>query len=138
MVKYICEICKKEFSQKKTHNTHIILKQCISDIKTQIINEEKNICEEGIDKFCTLPQCSKKCIDKVCELYDITQWDLIVEPSTGNCSFLNQIPSNDVIGIDILPEQKNIIKLNFFDYLPPLDKINIMVICNPPFDILIP
>ena len=104
MVKYVYEICKKEFSQKKIYNTHIILKQCISDTKTQTINGEKNICGEGIDKFYTIPQCSKKCIDKVCEMYDIKQWDLIIEPSAGNGSFLNQIPSDNVIGIDILPE----------------------------------
>ena len=57
----------------------------------------------GIDKFYTLPTCSKKCIDKTCDMFDITKWDLIVEPSAGNGSFLNQIPSDNKIGIDILP-----------------------------------
>lgn len=95
--------------------------------------EAKNIREEGLDKFYTTLECSKKCIDKSCELYDITKWDLIVEPSAGNGSFLNQIPSNNKIGIDILPEQPNIIKQNFFEYLPPLNKTNILVIGNPPF-----
>jgi len=98
----------------------------------------KNIRGEGLDKFYTNPTCSKKCIDKLCELYDITKWDLIVEPSAGNGSFLNQIPSNKKIGIDILPEQSSIIKQDFFDYYPPssatqVNKPTILVIGNPPF-----
>lgn len=98
----------------------------------------KNIRGEGLDKFYTNPTCSKKCIDKLCELYDITKWDLIVEPSAGNGSFLNQIPSNKKIGIDILPEQSSIIKQDFFDYYPPssatqANKPTILVIGNPPF-----
>lgn len=94
---------------------------------TQIIRKE------GLDKFYTLPECSKKCIDKVCELYDIAGWDLIIEPSAGNGSFLSQIPSNNKIGIDIFPEHQDIIKQDFFDYHPsPVNK-NILVIGNPPF-----
>jgi hypothetical protein len=91
--------------------------------------------KEGLDKFYTLPECSKKCIDKVCELYDIAGWNLIIEPSAGNGSFLNQIPSNNKIGIDILPGHQNIIKQDFFDYYPPAININknILVIGNPPF-----
>jgi len=94
---------------------------------TQIIRKE------GLDKFYTLPECSKKCIDKVCELYDIAGWDLIIEPSAGNGSFLSQIPSNNKIGIDIFPEHKDIIKQDFFDYYPSPQYKNILVIGNPPF-----
>jgi len=59
--------------------------------------EIKIVREKGLDKFYTIPTYSKKCIDKICELYDIKKWDLIVEPSAGNGSFLNQIPSNNKI-----------------------------------------
>ena len=98
-----------------------------------IKNDAQNTREEGLDKFYTLPEYSKKCIDKVCELYDIAGWDLIIEPSAGNGSFFNQIPSNKKVGIDILPEHQDIIKQDFFDYEPnPIHK-NILVIGNPPF-----
>jgi len=93
----------------------------------------KSIREEGLDKFYTIPTCSKKCIDKICELYDIEKWDIIVEPSAGNGSFLNQLPTDNKIGIDILPGHPNIIKQDFFGYYPPLNKNNILVIGNPPF-----
>jgi len=33
--------------------------------------EIKIVREKGLDKFYTIPTCSKKCIDKICELYDI-------------------------------------------------------------------
>ena len=100
-----------------------------------LTKQTKIIRKEGLDKFYTLPECSKKCIDKVCELYDIAGWDLIIEPSAGNGSFLNQIPSNNKIGIDILPDHEDIIKQDFFDYNPPAININknILVIGNPPF-----
>lgn len=100
-----------------------------------LTKQTKIIRKEGLDKFYTLPECSKKCIDKVCELYDIAGWDLIIEPSAGNGSFLNQIPSNNKIGIDILPDHQDIIKQDFFDYNPPAININknILVIGNPPF-----
>ena len=76
---------------------------------------------------------SKKCITKVFELYDKSKLDLIIEPSAGNGSFYNQIEFNDKVGIDISPENENIKKMDFFDYKPPEDKKNILVIGNPPF-----
>jgi len=158
MHKYSCEKCGKEFIQKGHYIKHTtknkscvfernIEKETSNKIKELINNlydnkcnieesqkkEAKNIREEGLDKFYTIPTCSKKCIEKICELYDIEKWDLIVEPSAGNGSFLNQLPSDNKIGIDILPEHSNIIKLDFFDYSPPSNKINILVIGNPPF-----
>ena len=99
-----------------------------------IDNAVKNVREEGLDKFYTIPTIAKQCIDKVGELYDIANYDLIVEPSAGSGSFLNQIPSNNKVGIDISPEQPNIIKQDFFDYSPPTTTTsNILVLGNPPF-----
>lgn len=86
---------------------------------------------EGLDKFYTNPEYSNKCIEKVFELYQ--QFDFIVEPSAGNGSFLNQINKVNKIGIDIYPESDEIIKMDFFDYLPTDEYKNILVIGNPPF-----
>lgn len=96
-------------------------------------NSTKNIRDQGLDKFYTISTYSKKCIDKVFEIYNKSNFDLIIEPSAGNGSFFNQIDCNNKIGIDILPENKNIIKMDFFDYIPPVVKNNILVIGNPPF-----
>lgn len=102
-------------------------------IKNNKIKNIKEIRNEGLDKFYTIPTYSKKCIDKVFEIYNKMDFDLIIEPSAGNGSFFNQIEFENKIGIDILPENKNIIKMDFFDYKPPINKKNILVIGNPPF-----
>ena len=89
---------------------------------------------EGLDKFYTLPIYSKRCIDKVFQMYETVAWDLIVEPSAGNGSFLNQLPAHTAsVGIDICPEHPNILTQDFFVYSPPPNKPNILVIGNPPF-----
>ena len=178
MVKYSCEKCGKEFTQKGHYTKHANKKnpcvfeskieELIENVVAKKINEivlngpiqqqqpppplphpplssvvytpniddtntAVSIRQEGLDKFYTLPTYSKKCIDKVLQLYNILEWDLIVEPSAGNGSFLNQIPSDNKIGIDIYPEHPNIIKQNFFDYYPENNKKNILTIGNPPF-----
>jgi hypothetical protein len=93
----------------------------------------KLVREEGLDKFYTIPTYSKKCIDTVAKMTELDTWDLIVEPSAGNGSFLTQIPSIHKIGIDISPDHPDIVKQDFFEYFPPLNKTKILVIGNPPF-----
>jgi len=86
----------------------------------------------GLDKFYTVPAISKKCIDTLGTMHAWHTWDLIVEPSAGNGSFLSQIPTSKKVGLDISPEHPDIIKKDFFEYTPPkLQKI--LVVGNPPF-----
>jgi hypothetical protein len=145
MSKYICDKCNKEFKQKGSYTTHITKKTpCVTNIKFIIEEEEpsvspvetknvKDVREEGLDKFYTISSYSKTCIDKTFELYSESQFDLIVEPSAGNGSFFNQLPSHNKVGIDISPENQNITKMDFFNFIPPANKTNILVIGNPPF-----
>jgi hypothetical protein len=122
-------------------NTEEVINKIIEDkiIEDKITENNKitktikNVRKEGLDKFYTIPCFSKKCIDKTFELYNKLNFDLIIEPSAGNGSFFNQLDCSNKIGIDILPENKNIIKMDFFDYNPPINKNNILVIGNPPF-----
>jgi len=89
--------------------------------------------EQGLDKFYTIPKISKKCIESVGLIYDWSKWELVIEPSAGNGSFLNVIPIDKKIGIDISPENKDIIKQDFFTYKPEKGIKDILVIGNPPF-----
>jgi len=91
-----------------------------------------NVRNEGLDKFYTIKSYSKKCINIVFEKYDISSFDLIVEPSAGDGSFFNQLNFTNKIGIDINPENNDILKMDFFDFKPSINK-NILVIGNPPF-----
>ncbi len=92
----------------------------------------KQIRVQNLDKFYTTKTYSKKCIDIVFQKYNISDFDLIIEPSAGDGSFYHQIDYDKKIGIDILPEDSDIIKMDFFQYEPPPEK-NILVIGNPPF-----
>lgn len=89
-----------------------------------------------LDKFYTNPQIAKKFIEIINTYYPLNQFDLIVEPSAGNGSFLSYLPSNTV-ALDIAPESSNIIQQDFFTYNPnyhPLyNRIKIACIGNPPF-----
>ena len=138
MSKYTCEKCSKEFKQKGIYTTHLNRKNPCTKIKQSVTfdTENKNVKyvrQEGLDKFYTIPSYSKKCIDKVFELYDKLSFDLIVEPSAGSGSFFNQLECDNKIGIDISPEDTNITKMDFFDYTPESHANNILVIGNPPF-----
>jgi hypothetical protein len=101
----------------------------ISEISTECIADIKKL-----DKFYTRPEISIICLKNVGKMYEWSAWDLIVEPSAGNGSFLKNIPSSKKIGIDILPEDESIAKKDFFEYTPPpsISK-NILVVGNPPF-----
>ena len=109
------------------------LVECKDESKKNI----KNVRDEGLDKFYTNVDYAKKCIDKLFELYDKSEFNLVIEPSAGNGSFFNQLDFADKIGIDILPGESlhdtNIIKMDFFEYKPHEDATNILVIGNPPF-----
>ena len=99
MGKYTCEKCGKEFKQKGHYTTHVNKKKpCLHDSKINEINDKailesevvqntknvKVVREEGLDKFYTIQSCSKKCIDKVFELYQQLDFDLIVEDQFNN------------------------------------------------------
>jgi hypothetical protein len=152
MSKYTGENCAKDFTQNYHYATPINKKICVNKLKnidnavekikhtneedkinSSVIKNNKDVRKEGLDKFYTIPSYSKKCIDKVFELYDKSSFELIIEPSAGNGSFFNQLECNNKIGIDISPENKTIIKMDFFNYTPDSHINNILVIGNPPF-----
>lgn len=89
--------------------------------------------EKKLDKFYTIPDYSKKCIDKVFTLCDKLSFDLIIEPSAGDGSFFNQLNCDNKIGLDISPDNKDILQMDFFDYTPQNLDRKILVIGNPPF-----
>ena len=83
-----------------------------------------------LDKFYTKENIVKECLEKIKDKFD--NYDIILEPSAGNGSFLKNLPINKRIGLDIEPDDKEIIKINFFDFKPDKNK-KYIVIGNPPF-----
>ena len=151
------ELKEKHNELKEKHNElkakHNELKEEYNEVTTEH-NEvtAETVREQKLDKFYTIPSIAELCINKVNEKYKLTNFDLIIEPSAGNGSFLLQLPSENCIGFDISPENDKIIKQDFFEFNPHTysyiehiknktiknifikKKLNkILVIGNPPF-----
>lgn len=89
--------------------------------------------EAGLDQFYTIPTIAKGCIQRVGDRYRWSTWELVIEPSAGNGSFLTQLPTEKRVGMDISPQHPDIIRQDFFEYTPPQMGEGILVIGNPPF-----
>ena len=113
---------KIETNAAYDHKARVMAEKSASDVRKQ-----------GLDKFYTLPNISNACIQKIGSKYDWAKWDIVVEPSAGNGSFLQQIPTSKRIGLDIAPEHKDVVKKDFFQYSPPPGLTNILIVGNPPF-----
>lgn len=83
-----------------------------------------------LDKYYTLPEISKYCIEKTFEILKGEEISEIIEPSAGTGSFSNQI--ENCIAYDIKPEGENIIEQDFLT-LDLSYKKGRMFIGNPPF-----
>ena len=122
-------------NEKLSKLTNIENKQIETDV---VLNSTKNVRDEGLDKFYTKPEIVDKCLEILSKYVKIEEFNLIIEPSAGNGSFLFKIQSCvktqsvQVIGIDILPEHSSIIKQDYLTYSPNTEN-NILVIGNPPF-----
>jgi predicted RNA methylase len=81
------------------------------------------------DKFYTKTEVVKLLLNQI----RLSEFDLIIEPSAGNGSFYNLIEHENKIGLDIDPENINIIKQNWIEYILDKQYNNILVIGNPPF-----
>lgn len=88
--------------------------------------------ENGLDQFYTNKATACICYTKLTEIINLNEYDKHLEPSAGTGSFFNIMDKTKKIGLDIEPMEKDIIKMNFFDYKPEKDK-SYLVIGNPPF-----
>ena len=76
------------------------------------------------DKFYTKSNVALSLLN----LLDISEYDLIIEPSAGDGSFYNLIESNKKIGLDINPENDLIKEMDWFDYATPKKFNKILVV----------
>ena len=90
-----------------------------------------------IDKFYTNNNAVTFCITHLRTVLNISNNDLIIEPSAGNGSFINQIKtlSNNYRFYDIIPEHDEIIVQDYLDLDIEQfrDQNKIHIIGNPPF-----
>lgn len=82
------------------------------------------------DKFYTKSDISKLCIN----MLNLSDFDLIIEPSAGNGSFSKQI--KNCIAYDLVPEDETIIQQDFFELdITQFNDKKILTIGNPPFGV---
>tara|TARA_Y100000992_G_scaffold277738_1_gene222811 strand:- start:210 stop:1241 length:1032 start_codon:yes stop_codon:yes gene_type:complete len=89
------------------------------------------------DQFYTSSTAAKYCYEKAVEVIKLYGDDpekyLYVEPSAGSGNFLEHLPLDRRVGIDIEPNNNEIILGDYLSYSPPSEEKNIVVIGNPPF-----
>ena len=110
----------------------------INEIINEPFKQEKGLKRNTIDKYYTKPSVVTQCIELVKIYINISENDLIIEPSAGNGSFIEDIKtlSTNYKFYDLEPEHKEVSKQDFleFDYKTLKQKdINIHIIGNPPF-----
>lgn len=86
---------------------------------------------DGKDQFFTKPSIAKRCVDKVNELFPLSNYDIVLESSAGSGAFLDQFPENK-LGLDIESQRDDITEQDFLTYFPEYDK-SYITIGNPPF-----
>ena len=96
------------------------------------IDEFSKLNLDSLDKFYTNPNIVDICINDISKIYKWENFDSVIEPSAGNGNFFFKIPHKNKYGMDIDPDNDEIIKQDFFTYTPDI-KGKIMTLGNPPF-----
>ena len=116
----------------------VISKNISSDINDETLKQTKGLKRDTIDKYYTKSSVAKQCIKLLQKHINISNNDLIIEPSAGNGSFIEFIKtlSNNYNFYDLEPEHNEVLKQDFLeiDYKKLKQKFtNIHIIGNPPF-----
>ena len=82
-----------------------------------------------LDQYFTKIQVVRECLSHL----EPTLYDLIIEPSAGNGAFYHAIEHPNKVGIDISPEDPDIIQADWLKYEVPSEYGAVLVVGNPPF-----
>lgn len=100
------------------------------------MSQTTGLSRNTIDKYYTKQNIVKQCLNNIKSNIKINKNDIIIEPSAGNGSFINDIKklSENYKFYDISPENKEIIKQNFLELnIKHFKNKQIHIIGNPPF-----
>ena len=98
---------------------------------------------KDLDQFYTHPKISKRFVDKVDELYDLSSYDHVIEPSMGEGFIYENFPITNRIGLDIQKNHPDCLEGDFLKWKPEKSGIEyepllgknpkIAFVGNPPF-----
>jgi len=98
---------------------------------------------KDLDQFYTNPLIAKRFVEKVNEIYDLSSFDYVIEPSMGEGYIYEHLPTANRVGLDIEKNHPDCLEGDFFDWSPEKSGIeyeplfgvspNIIFVGNPPF-----
>jgi hypothetical protein len=98
---------------------------------------------KDLDQFYTNPKISERFVKKVDELYDLSSYDHVIEPSMGEGFIYDYLPTTNRIGLDIEKNHPDCLEGDFLEWKPEKSGIeyepllgktpNIAFVGNPPF-----
>jgi len=94
----------------------------VLDVKRTVKNEA----------YFTSAQVAQKCVDVVDRAFELSAFDVIVEPSAGDGAFLKLLPEGKRIGVDVAPQIAEVVEADFLQWKPATSD-RVLTIGNPPF-----
>ena len=82
----------------------------------------------NLDQFYTNTDVVQKCLQDI----SFDGFDVVLEPSAGSGSFLDLLPRDKRLGLDLEPAHPEVIRQDFFDFVHDSGK-KYYVVGNPPF-----
>lgn len=96
-----------------------------------------DIDEVGLDQFFTIPDIAKYCHQSMTSIMEHDGAHesnyKFIEPSAGSCVFLDLLPEDRRIGIDIMPLRSDVLEHDFLAWKIQPNCLSYATIGNPPF-----
>ena len=87
----------------------------------------------GREHYFTAPDLARRCVAYAGSLRPLDSYGLVVEPSAGTGAFLDLLPPDRRVGIDLDPRHPQVQAADFLGWRPPADAGPVLTIGNPPF-----
>ncbi len=87
----------------------------------------------GCEHYFTGPRLARRCVDYADRLLGFGGYAHFVEPSAGDGVFLELLPADRRVGVDIDPRAGGVVAADFLTWEPPGTAGRVLTIGNPPF-----
>jgi len=84
------------------------------------------------EAYFTNSAVAQQCVEFVGHAFPLNSFELIVEPSAGDGTFLKLLPESNRVGLDIAPQSTGVVEADFLQW-SPLTSGRVLTIGNPPF-----
>ena len=73
---------------------------------------------KDLDQFYTHPKIGKRFVEKANELYDLSSFDHVIEPSMGEGFIYDYLPTTNRVGLDIEKNHPDCLEGDFLKWNP--------------------